>query len=67
MAVTLVFSAFGAAGWERIGFLPTDYDYVIYPAATASILGLVVGSLLTAPPRAEQVAPFLSETRASAA
>ena len=57
--VTLAFSALNAAGVERIGFLPTQYDYVIYPAAAASLLGLVVGSLLTAPPKPEQVAPFV--------
>jgi len=58
--VTLAFSALNSAGVERIGFLPTQYDYVIYPAAAASLLGLVVGSLLTAPPKPEQVAPFVS-------
>ena len=60
IAVTLAFSALNSAGVERIGFLPTQYDYVIYPAAAASLLGLVVGSLLTAPPKPEQVAPFVS-------
>ena len=60
IAVTLAFSALNSAGVERIGFLPTQYDYVIYPAAAASLLGLVVGSLLTAPPEPEQVAPFVS-------
>lgn len=58
--VTLAFSALNSAGVERIGFLPTQYDYVIYPAAAASLLGLVLGSLLTAPPKPEQVAPFVS-------
>ena len=57
--VTLAFSALNSAGVERIGFLPTQYDYVIYPAAAASLLGLVLGSLLTAPPKPEQVAPFV--------
>ncbi len=60
IGATLVFAALNAAGVENVGFLPTDYDYVIYPAAAASITGLVVGSLLTAPPEPERVAPFLS-------
>ena len=60
IGATLVFAALNAAGVESVGFLPTDYDYVIYPAAAASITGLVVGSLLTAPPEPERVAPFLS-------
>ena len=56
---TLVFGALNAAGVERVGFLPTDYDYVIYPAAAASVSALIAASLLTAPPRPEQVAPFV--------
>ena len=59
VVVTLAFSALNSAGVERVGFLPTQYDYVIYPAAAASLLGLVLGSLLTAPPKPEQVAPFV--------
>ncbi len=60
IGATLVFAALNAAGVENVGFLPTDYDYVIYPAAAASITGLVAGSLLTRPPEPERVAPFLS-------
>lgn len=60
MGVTLVFSILNSLGVRRVGFLPTDYDYVIYPAAAASLLGLVLGSLLTRPPAPEQVDPFLA-------
>ncbi len=60
IATTLLFSALNSLGVERIGFLPTEYDYVVYPAAVASLTGLILGSLLTAPPRPDQVAPFLS-------
>lgn len=58
MGVTLVFSILNSLGVRRVGFLPTDYDYVIYPAAAASLLGLVLGSLLTRPAAPEQVDPF---------
>lgn len=60
MGVTLVFSILNSLGVRRVGFLPTDYDYVIYPAAAASLLGLVLGSLLTRPAAPEQVDPFLA-------
>lgn len=60
MGVTLVFSILNSAGVRRVGFLPTDYDYVVYPAAAASLLGLVLGSLLSRPPAPEQVEPFLT-------
>ena len=60
ISATLVFAALNAAGVEQVGFLPTDYDYVIYPAAAASVVGLVAGSLLTPRPEPERLAPFLS-------
>ena len=60
IGTTLVFGALNSAGLDRVFFLPTDYDYVIYPAAVASITGLVLGSLATAPPRPEQVEPFVA-------
>ncbi len=59
IVTTVIFGVLNSAGVERVLFLPTDYDYVIYPAAVASISGLVVGSLLTAPARPEQVEAFL--------
>lgn len=39
-----------------------DYDYVIYPAAGASILALIVVSLLTKPSPPEVYEPFVSKT-----
>lgn len=60
IATTLVFGALNSAGVERVLFLPTEYDYVIYPAALASVSGLIAGSLLTAPPPPERVRPFLA-------
>ncbi len=59
IGATLVFAALNSAGVDRVGFLPTDYDYVIYPAAVASLVGLIAGSLLTQRPDPERVAPFL--------
>lgn len=60
MGVTLLFSILNTLGVRQVGFLPTDYDYVVYPAAAASLLGLLLGSLLTRPPTPEQVEPFLA-------
>ncbi len=60
IGTTLVFGALATAGVEQVWFLPTDYDYVIYPAGLASLTGLVAGSLLTPPPDPKQVAPFLA-------
>ncbi len=61
IGTTLLFGLLATLGVEQVWFLPTDYDYVIYPAALASLTGLVLGSLLTAPPDPKQVAPFLSD------
>jgi len=53
IATTIAFGALATRGMESLNLglfqLPLDYDYIIYPAATASILGLVIGSLLTPP------------------
>jgi SSS family solute:Na+ symporter/sodium/proline symporter len=53
IATTILFGALATGGVESLNLglfrLPLDYDYIIYPAATASILGLIVGSLLTRP------------------
>ncbi len=64
IGTTLLFGVLATLGWERVWFLPTDYDYVIYPAALASLIGLVVGSLLTPPPDPKRVAPFLPSRHA---
>jgi SSS family solute:Na+ symporter len=64
MASTIVFGALANAGVGslNLGFVvvPLDYDYIIYPAATLSILGLIVVSLLTTPPPEEKWKPFFT-------
>ncbi len=64
MASTIVFGALANAGVGslNLGFvvIPLDYDYIIYPAATLSILGLVVVSLLTTPSPEEKWKPFFT-------
>ena len=53
IGTTIVFGALATSGMGHLDLglfrLPLDYDYIIYPAATTSILGLVIGSLLTHP------------------
>ena len=65
MLTTLVFAILDQAGWEQVdlGFttLAIDSDHVVYPAAFASILCLVVVSLTTPPPPKEKWKPFMSE------
>ncbi len=62
IVATLVFAALSNAGIEslNLGFfsLPLSYDYIIYPAAFASILCLVGVSLATPPPSEEKWRPF---------
>jgi SSS family solute:Na+ symporter/sodium/proline symporter len=62
IAATLVFAGLANAGVESLplGFvsLPLSYDYIIYPAAVASILCLVVVSLATPPSPEEKWRPF---------
>ncbi len=62
MVATLVFAGLANAGVEslNLGFfsLPLSYDYIIYPAAFASILCLVGVTLVTAPPPEEKWRPF---------
>jgi hypothetical protein len=41
--------------------LPIDYDYIVYPAATASLLCLIVVSLATPPSPDDKWKPFVSE------
>ncbi|HXV62184.1 MAG TPA: sodium:solute symporter family protein [Vicinamibacteria bacterium] len=57
-AVTILFAVLHQSGLESLDLglfeLPIDYDYIFYPAATASFLGLFVGSLST-PPSPEHV------------
>jgi len=62
IVATLVFAGLANAGIEslNLGFfsLPLSYDYIIYPAAFASILCLVGVSLATPPPPEEKWRPF---------
>ncbi len=62
MAACLLFAVLNQVGIESLplGFteLPLDYEYAIYPAATASFLGLIVVSLLTPPSPEEKWRPF---------
>ncbi len=65
VVTSLLFAILNQAGVESLNLglvtMPLDYEYAIYPAATASILGLVVGSLLTAPSPEEKWRPFWAE------
>ncbi|RMF68110.1 MAG: sodium:solute symporter family protein [Calditrichaeota bacterium] len=56
MIVTAIFGFLNKAG-----IIPLDYDYIIYPAAGASIITLIVVSLLTAPSPEEKWGPFMGE------
>jgi SSS family solute:Na+ symporter/sodium/proline symporter len=60
----LLFAALNQVGVESInlGFtvMPLDYEYAIYPAAFASFLGLIVGSLLTPVSPEEKWKPFFT-------
>jgi hypothetical protein len=42
------------------GFTDIDFDYIVYPAAGASIVSLIVVSLLTKPSPEEKWKPFMS-------
>jgi SSS family solute:Na+ symporter/sodium/proline symporter len=53
MIVTAIFGFLNA-----VGVINLDYDYVIYPAGSASIIALIVVSLLTAPSPEEKWRPF---------
>ena len=59
---TIVFALLANAGVEHLnlGFasMPLDYDYIIYPAGTLSILTLVIGSYLTPRSSEDKWRPF---------
>ncbi len=55
MLVTLVFGALNSLGYSSWG-----YDYIIYPAGGASILCLIVVSLLTPPSEEAKWKPFMT-------
>ncbi|MFQ5752559.1 MAG: sodium:solute symporter [bacterium] len=56
---------------NTIGVINLDYDYIIYPAGSASILALIIVSLMTAPSPEEKWRPFwatsTSQTKEAAA
>ena len=56
----IAFLLLSKTGMERIPLfnLPLEYDYVIYPAATLSILSLVLVSFFTPAPSEEKWKPF---------
>ena len=56
MVVTIIFGLLNS-----LGITHWEYDYIIYPAATASILSLVIVSLLSPPPPPEKWQPFVEE------
>jgi len=62
MVTTVIFAALARAGLGELHLglfsLPLEYDYIIYPAATASILCLVIVSLLTPPSPEAKWRPF---------
>ena len=55
---TMVFAALARSGMESFLGIPLDYDYIIYPAGTLSILALIVVSLLTKPSEESKWKPF---------
>jgi SSS family solute:Na+ symporter/sodium/proline symporter len=61
----LLFAILNQMGFESIplGFtsMPLDYEYAIYPAAAASILGLIIVSFLTPASPREKWEPFWPE------
>ncbi len=62
---TAIFAFLSNSGVEHLnlGFwqMPLDYDYIIYPAGTLSILTLVIGSFLTPVSSEEKWRPFWVE------
>ena len=62
IVATMVFAGLAQAGVEYVNFgftkMPLQFDYIIYPAAAASIVSLIVVSLLTPPSPEEKWRPF---------
>jgi SSS family solute:Na+ symporter/sodium/proline symporter len=62
IGATLVFALLSRLGFETLplGFvdLPLEYNYIIYPAGAASIVSLIVVSLLTPPSEEKKWRPF---------
>lgn len=57
MLVTVIFGAL-----NTMGIIHLDYDYIIYPAGAASLLCLIVVSLLTPASPEEKWKPFMTES-----
>lgn len=70
MVGTVIFAALASTGRDHLDLglfmLPLDYDYVIYPAGTLSILSLIIVSLLTPEPPEEKWRPFSNENLSQA-
>ena len=62
MATCVIFAILNKLGIESLplGFteMPLDYEYAIYPAAIASFLALILGSILTPASPEEKWLPF---------
>jgi SSS family solute:Na+ symporter/sodium/proline symporter len=62
---TIIFAALASSGMDHLNLglfeLPLDYDYIIYPAGTLSILSLIIVSLLTPESPEEKWRPFSNE------
>jgi SSS family solute:Na+ symporter/sodium/proline symporter len=56
MLVTIVFGIL-----NTVGIIQWEYDYIIYPAGAASLVCLIVVSLMTPPSPEEKWKPFVSE------
>lgn len=70
MGTSILFAILNRLGVDHIplGFttMPLDYEYAIYPAALASFLGLIIGSLMTPPSPEEKWRPFWPEKKQEA-
>ena len=66
---TLIFAALARTGVGSLNLvfveIPLSYDYIIYPAGLASILSLVIVSLLTPPSPEEKWRPFWPDSETS--
>ncbi|MEO1367359.1 MAG: hypothetical protein AAFX50_09295, partial [Acidobacteriota bacterium] len=65
VVTTVVFGGLAQSGMESLNLglfqLPLAYDYIIYPAATLSILSLIVVSYVTPESPEEKWRPFWTE------
>ncbi|MCZ6599699.1 MAG: sodium:solute symporter family protein [Acidobacteria bacterium] len=70
VGTSMLFALLNQLGVDHIplGFttMPLDYEYAIYPAALASFLSLIIGSLMTPPSPEEKWRPFWPEKKQEA-